>query len=116
VSADQRVILAYEYLAGARQRDVNHLPPSRLIAELAETRRHLGQVLAAAADQAALLTGPQLATVLDALEVAADYKRDRAATCPDCEAHPADLCGTCEHRLATADEYDALTELLRGQQ
>jgi len=61
------------------------------------------------------LTGEQLATVLDALDVAADYKRDRAATCPDCDADPADLCGTCEYRLATADEYDALAEALRGQ-
>ena len=57
----------------------------------------------------------QLATVLDALEVAADYKRDRAATCPDCESSPAGLCGTCEWRLARADEYDALAEALRGQ-
>jgi hypothetical protein len=49
---DQRITLAREYLAGARQRDINHLPPSRLMAELAETRRQLGLVLAAVADQA----------------------------------------------------------------
>lgn len=55
----------------------------------------------------------QLVTVLDALDVAAEYKRDRAATCPDCEASPAGLCGTCEWRLARADDYDALAEALR---
>jgi hypothetical protein len=55
------------------------------------------------------------ATVLDALDVAAEYKRDRDATCPDCEASPAELCSTCEWRLARADEYDALAETLRGQ-
>jgi hypothetical protein len=115
MTADQRVTLAREYLAGARQRDINYLPPSRLMAELAETRRQLGQVLAAVAGQAPPATGAQLVTVLDALEVAADDKRDRAATCPDCEAHPAELCGTCEYRLAAADDYDALAETLRGQ-
>ena len=62
------------------------------------------------------LTEAQRSTVLDALEVAAEYKRDRAANCPDCEASPAELCGTCEWRLARAEEYDALAETLRRQQ
>jgi hypothetical protein len=62
------------------------------------------------------LTADQLAIVLDALEVAADYKRDRAAGYPDCEASPAELCCTCEWRLARAEEYDALAETLRCQQ
>jgi hypothetical protein len=56
------------------------------------------------------LTPEQLRTVLDALNVAADYKRDRAATCPDCAA---DVCGTCAWRLHLADEYDALAETLQ---
>jgi hypothetical protein len=61
VSADQRVELAREYLAGARQRDINYMPPSRMMAELAETRRQFGQVLAAVADRGAsdaTVTGP----------------------------------------------------------
>jgi hypothetical protein len=61
------------------------------------------------------LTPAQLATVLDALDVAADYKRDRVATCPDCEASPAELCGTCEWRLTAAEGFDALAVVLRGQ-
>jgi hypothetical protein len=56
-----------------------------------------------------------LRTVLDALDVAADYKRDRAASCPDYDAHLADLCGTCEWRLHLADEYDALARRLGGE-
>jgi hypothetical protein len=65
---------------------------------------------------AARLTEAQRSTVLDALEVAAESKRDRAATCPDCETSPAELCGTCEWRLARAEAYDALAETLREQQ
>ena len=62
------------------------------------------------------LTAADLATVLDALDVAADYKRDRVANCPDCDASPTDLCDTCEHWLAVADAYDALTRRLEGNQ
>ena len=61
----------------------------------------------------AALTASQLATVLDALDVATDYKRDRAATCPDCESSLAELCGTCEWRLARADGSDALAGALQ---
>jgi hypothetical protein len=45
VSADQRVTAAHEYLAGARRRKVDQLPPSLLMRECAELRRLLGQVL-----------------------------------------------------------------------
>jgi hypothetical protein len=48
------------------------------------TRAHTGG--------ASALAPEQVATVLDALDVAADYKRDRAANCPDCGASPAELC------------------------
>jgi hypothetical protein len=60
----------------------------------------------------AYLTPADMRTVLEALDVAADYKRDRAANCADCDASPADLCGTCEWRLHVADGYDALTRRL----
>jgi hypothetical protein len=49
-TVDERVTQAREYLAGARQRDINYLPPSRMQAELAETRHQLAQVLAAYAE------------------------------------------------------------------
>jgi hypothetical protein len=45
VSADQRVTAAREFLAGARRRKVDQLPPSLLMRECAELRRLLGQVL-----------------------------------------------------------------------
>ncbi|SRR6266851_8179249 len=61
------------------------------------------------------LTPEHLRTVLDALDLAADCKRDRVDTCSDCDAEPGGaLCGTCEWRLTQADEYDALAETLRG--
>ena len=50
MTADQRVQLTRDYLAAARQRDINYLRPSRMAAELAETRRQLGQFLAAAVE------------------------------------------------------------------
>jgi hypothetical protein len=63
---------------------------------------------------AAALTPGQIRTVLSALDVAADAKRDAADVCPDCDTRPdGALCGTCEWRLAVADEYDALAEKLR---
>lgn len=69
-----------------------------------------------AAKREAGLTPAQRATALGALDLAAEELRDRAATCPDCDVDPADLCGTCAHRLARAEEFDALAETLRGQQ
>ena len=63
---------------------------------------------------ACYLTRAEAGIVLEALDVAAEYKRDRAASCPDCDRSPADLCGTCESRLARADDYDALAAKLGG--
>lgn len=62
------------------------------------------------------LTADELRTVLDALDVAAACKRDRAASCPDCDAHPANLCTTCEWRLRLADSDDTLARRLGGAQ
>ena len=45
MSADARVELAREYLAGVRRTGVDHLPPSVLMRECAELRRQLGVVL-----------------------------------------------------------------------
>lgn len=62
------------------------------------------------------LTGDDLRTVLDALDVAADRKRDAADICGDCDRYPdGDLCGTCEQRLRVADDYDALRDRMGGQ-
>jgi hypothetical protein len=60
--------------------------------------------------------GATLRTVLDALDVAADYKRDVAANCGECEVRPEGLCPTCESRLGAADAYDRVTAKLRGGQ
>jgi len=56
-------------------------------------------------------------TVLDALDVAADHKRDMAANCTECEARPEGLCPTCEWRMDGADAHDRVAaKLLRGDQ
>jgi hypothetical protein len=59
------------------------------------------------------LSPDDTSTVLDALDVATDHKRDLAANCPDCAVHPADLCSTCEWRLERAEAYDHLAAKLR---
>jgi hypothetical protein len=60
---DQRITLAREYLAAARGRPIDHMPPSRMMAELVETRRQLGQVLAAVAELKVWTSAVQLAEI-----------------------------------------------------
>jgi hypothetical protein len=48
-------------------------------------------------------------TILTALDEAADYKRDRAANCADCDDQS---CGTCEYRLRSARAYDSAADRL----
>jgi hypothetical protein len=48
---DERTRQAREFLAAARQRGVEELPPSLLMRECAELRRLLGQVLAVLAER-----------------------------------------------------------------
>jgi hypothetical protein len=54
---------------------------------------------------AVIVSADQVKTLLAALDDAADYKRDRAATCADCTDQP---CTTCQWRLQAADAYDHL--------
>jgi hypothetical protein len=53
--------------------------------------------------RAAGLPPADVSTIFAALDEAADYKRDRAANCPDCTDQS---CGTCQYRLQTAQAYD----------
>ena len=112
IPASQRIALAREYLSAALSRRVGELPPTVLLRECAELRRQLGAVLAAI-DAGKLLDVGQAATVLAALDDASGSIRDRAAYCPACAAHPADLCDECAHRLAHAEAYDLLAATLR---
>jgi hypothetical protein len=61
MSADQRVELASRFLAEARRRPVDTLPPSLLMREVAELRRLLGQVLGVLAERPS--EGRQLAEI-----------------------------------------------------
>jgi hypothetical protein len=57
------------------------------------------------ADDAVILTGAEVSTVVAALDIAADYKRDRAGTCADCAGQS---CTNCQWRLQAAGTYDQL--------
>jgi hypothetical protein len=62
------------------------------------------------ADDAAILTDAEVSTVVAALDIAADYKRDRAAACADCADQ---TCVTCQSRLRDAGAYDQMaTQML----
>ena len=54
---------------------------------------------------AVALSRADASTVVAALDIAADYKRDRAEMCADC---PDQSCPTCETRLRDARAYDEM--------
>jgi hypothetical protein len=135
-TTEQHVVAAREFLAGARRRKIAEMPPNLLMHECAELRRLLGQVLDTLGEATAG-TGQETpenvvefpaqvrdepgsdeqgseehdaALALDALAVAAEYRRYRAAEnrrvftpgepVPDTD-------------LKRADEYDALADRIR---
>ena len=54
---------------------------------------------------AVIVPADEVKTLLAALDDAAEYKRDRAASCADCAGQS---CTTCQWRLQTAGAYDQL--------
>ena len=58
-----------------------------------------------AAQDAVTVPAGEVKTLLAALDIAADYKRDRAALCADCTSQ---CCPTCQSRLQHARAYDRL--------
>ncbi len=63
---------------------------------------------------AVTLTHAKIRTVLTSLDLAADWKRDRAEMCTDCADQS---CCTCELRLREARTYDQLAvQLLHDEQ
>jgi hypothetical protein len=63
--------------------------------------------------QAVVLTSTEIRTVLTALDLAADYKRDRAETCADCSDRS---CPACQTRLHDARTYDQIVRMLHAAQ
>ena len=62
-------------------------------------------------EDAVVFSATEVKTLVAALDDAADYKRDRTATCADCADQS---CGTCQWRLHAAQSYDHLAaELLQ---
>jgi hypothetical protein len=72
MTADARVQLAREYLAGVRKHKVSTLPPSVLVRECAELRRQLGQVLDAIGEDGQAAQLAEIRALLDAF----DWERD----------------------------------------
>ena len=63
---------------------------------------------------AVTLTHAEVRTVLTSLDLAADWKRDRAEMCTDC---PDQSCFACQLRLQDARSYDQLAvQLLHDEQ
>jgi hypothetical protein len=61
-----------------------------------------------------ILTGTEVTTIVTALDLAADYKRDCAETCADC---PDQSCPACQTRLRDAQAYDQMaTGMLQAAQ
>jgi hypothetical protein len=58
------------------------------------------------ADDAVILTGAEVSTVVAALDIAADYKCARAAACADCADQ---TCLTCQSRLRDAEAYGQMS-------
>jgi hypothetical protein len=85
---------------GTRDTPHDQIPPS------AHPRPQAGQ-------GAVVLTSAEVRTVLTALDLAADYKRDRAETCADCADQS---CPTCQSRLKDAQAYDQMAQKLHAAQ
>jgi hypothetical protein len=101
VLADYRAALASAPLSS---------PPGReWMLRLADV---LGGLLAAL-DPVVVLDQDQAATAVDALEVAAEYRRYRASlACEACAARPAELCEDHAADLDRAEDYDRLAARL----
>jgi hypothetical protein len=54
---------------------------------------------------AVIVSADEVKTLLAALDDAAEYKRDRGATCADCADQS---CTTCQRRLQVGDAYDQM--------
>jgi hypothetical protein len=60
-----------------------------------------------AGQNAVIVSAGEVRTLLSALGEAAEYKRDRAASCADCAGQS---CTTCQWRLLAADAYDQMAD------
>ena len=86
---------------------------ANVLGELLDVLGQPGSAGAALSVPAVGLGADDAAIVLSALEEAAWHIRELAASCPDCEASPAELCDECADRLARAEAYDVLAAQLR---
>ncbi len=105
-----RVILLISDLAHIYEGSLDH-PFGPYINEIPPTRTEPAPPEPAGQD-AVLIPPGEVKTVLAALDIAADYQRDRAELCADCAGQ---TCLTCESRLKDAQAYDRLsTQLIQA--
>jgi hypothetical protein len=126
---DLRITAAAEFLNHARKHRPGELSASQLVREDAELRRQLGQVLDVVGDapqNVVRFPGPaspprgsmayDAALALDALAVAAEYRRYRASLpCQACERAPDGVCDDHVTDAERASEYDDLADRIREQ-
>ena len=102
-----RAILLISDLAHIYEGSLDH-PFGPYISEIPPTRTEPAPPQPASQD-AVLIPPGDVKTLLAALDIAADYQRDRAELCADCADQ---TCPTCESRLRDAQAYDRLSAQL----
>ena len=102
-----RAILLISDLAHIYEGSQDH-PFGPYIDEIPPTRTEPAPPEPASQDAVPIPPG-EVKTLLAALDIAADYKRDRAELCADCTGQ---TCPTCESRLRDAQAYDRLSAQL----
>ena len=102
-----RAVLLISDLAHIYEGSLDH-PFGPYINEIPPTRTEPAPPEPASQD-AVLVPAGDVETLLAALDIAADYKRDRAELCADCTDQ---TCPTCESRHRDAQAYDRLSAQL----
>ena len=102
-----RAILLISDLAHIYEGSQDH-PFGPYINEIPPTRTEPAPPEPASQDAVPISPG-EVKTLLAALDIAADYQRDRAELCADCTGQ---TCPTCESRLQDAQAYDRLSAQL----
>lgn len=104
--ATARVIVLISDLAHIYEGSLDH-PFGPSIGEIpSQTERPAPEP---AGQDTVLIVAGEVKTVLVALDIAADYQRDRAELCSDCTNQS---CPACESRLRDAQAYDRLSAQL----
>jgi len=115
LSEVRAVLAAFDWEHGDRQLALEAI--ERIVLAGSAPAQEPAALASAGPVPAVTLTAGQLATVLDALADAGEYRRKEAAQwCADCESSPAEACGQHLDDLDAAQAYEALGAGLGGAQ